>query len=75
MTAIREFLKVKNHELHMKLPEDFDYEEVEVIVMPKNNFPDDLSHLTKAVKEGANSGVSPKSHNEIFTELKEKYAN
>ncbi len=35
MTAIREFAKVKNHQLHIELPEGFDYDEVEVIVMPR----------------------------------------
>ena len=35
MTALREFIKVKNHEINIKLPDDFDYEEVEVIIMPK----------------------------------------
>lgn len=37
MTAIREFVKINNHEIHMKLPEDFNYDEVEVIIMPKPN--------------------------------------
>jgi len=27
MTAIREFIKVKEHEIHYKLPSDFDDEE------------------------------------------------
>ena len=35
MTALREFIKVKNHEINIKLPDDFDYEEVEVVIMPK----------------------------------------
>jgi len=35
MTALRKFIKVKNHEVNIKLPNDFDYEEVEVIVLPK----------------------------------------
>ena len=35
MTAIREFIKVKNHKLEIALPVDFDYEEVEVVIMPK----------------------------------------
>ena len=35
MTALREFIKVKNHEINIKLPNDFDCEEVEVIVLPK----------------------------------------
>jgi len=34
MTAIREFTKVKNHQVTINLPDDFDYENVEVIVMP-----------------------------------------
>jgi hypothetical protein len=34
MTAIREFLKVKDHKLQIDLPEDFDYENVEVVIMP-----------------------------------------
>jgi hypothetical protein len=36
MTAIREFIKVKNHQVTIDLPDDFDYEEVEVIIMPHN---------------------------------------
>jgi len=35
MTAIREFIKVKEHEIHYKLPSDFDYDEVEIIILPK----------------------------------------
>lgn len=35
MTAIREFVKITNHEIHVKLPKDFNYDEVEVIIMPK----------------------------------------
>ena len=35
MTALREFIKVKNHEINIQLPNDFNYEEVEVIIMPK----------------------------------------
>jgi len=35
MTAIREFATVKDHQLHIELPKGFDYDEVEVIVMPR----------------------------------------
>lgn len=40
MTAIREFIKVKNHKLEIDLPADFNYDEVEVVIMPKsqNNY-------------------------------------
>jgi hypothetical protein len=35
MIAIREYAKVKDHQLHINLPKDFNFEEVEVIVMPR----------------------------------------
>lgn len=34
---------------------------------------DDLSHLHKEVEKGINSKLSPKSHKEIFQNLKSKY--
>jgi len=36
MEAIRKFLKVKNRELKITLPETFKAEEVEVIILPAN---------------------------------------
>lgn len=36
MTAIREFVKINNHEIHMKLPKEFNYDEVEVTIIPKS---------------------------------------
>jgi uncharacterized protein YpuA (DUF1002 family) len=36
MEAIRKFVKVKNRELNITLPETFDAEEVEVIILPVN---------------------------------------
>lgn len=35
MIAIREYATVKDHQLHLNLPKDFNFEEVEVIVMPR----------------------------------------
>ena len=37
MIAIREFLKVVDHKIIINLPDDFDYDEVEVVVMPKQD--------------------------------------
>jgi len=34
MTALREFIKVKNHKLEIELPKGFNYENVEVLIMP-----------------------------------------
>jgi len=37
MTALREFIKVKNRQVILDLPVGFDYENVEVVVMPVKN--------------------------------------
>lgn len=74
MTAIREFTKIKNHRLELDLPEDFNYDDVEVIIMPRNDT-DDLSRFEKEVEKGMNSSISNKSHNEVFEDLKAKYGN
>lgn len=74
MTAIREFAKVHNHILNIKLPDYFHYEDVEVLIMPRIDT-DDLSHLSNEVEIGMKSEVSDKTHDEIFAELKRKYAN
>lgn len=34
MEAIRQFVKVKNHQVTITLPEDFNAEEVEIIILP-----------------------------------------
>ncbi len=36
MEAIRRFVKVKNHQVNITLPEDFIADEVEVIIFAKN---------------------------------------
>ena len=73
MTAIREFVKVDNHMLTIKLPDYFDYKEVEVVIMPRIDN-DDLSYLNDEVEIGMNSDISDKSHEEIFENIKAKYA-
>jgi len=35
MTAIKRYAKIKNNQLNIQIPKDFDYEEVEVIILPK----------------------------------------
>ena len=37
MQAIRQIVKVKNHKINITLPDDFNAEEVEVIILPKSN--------------------------------------
>ncbi|MFE3868669.1 hypothetical protein ACFX5E_11370 [Flavobacterium sp. LS2P90] len=37
MEAIRQIVKVKNHKTNITLPDDFNAEEVEMIILPKAN--------------------------------------
>ena len=37
MEAIRKIVTVKNHQINITLPEDFNADEVEVIILPKQN--------------------------------------
>ena len=75
MTAIRHFQRVHNHKIELELPEQFEDQEVEVIVLPKEDLPDDLGHLEEAVRAGMEAEISPKSHQEVFQSLKTKYEN
>ena len=36
MLAVREYVEVIDHKLYMQLPEDFNYTDVEVIVIPRD---------------------------------------
>ncbi|MGO4906229.1 hypothetical protein [Flavobacterium sp. W20_MBD1_R3] len=36
MEAIRQIVKVKNHKISITLPDDFNADEVEVIILPKS---------------------------------------
>ena len=38
MIAIRKFVKIQNHRINLVLPQNFKYDEVEVIVLPKAEF-------------------------------------
>lgn len=38
MEAIRQFVKVKNQQVNITLPDNFIADEVEVIILPKDNF-------------------------------------
>jgi len=71
MVAIREYMTVVNNQIVITLPKDFNYDEVEVVVMPKYN--QDLSDLTQKIDDGFASKTSQKSHTKLFQELKERY--
>lgn len=71
MVAIREYMTVVNNQIVITLPKDFNYDEVEVVVMPK--YDQDLSNLTQKVDDGFTSKTSKRNHKEIFEALKKRY--
>lgn len=73
MKALRRFVEVKNRRVTIELPDDFNYDKVEVLILPKDDV-DDLGYLSREIEAGFESGISNKSHEEIFQELKKKYA-
>lgn len=73
MKVLRRFVEVKNRRITIELPDDFNYDKVEVLILPKADV-DDLSYLSREIETGFESGISNKSHEEIFQELKKKYA-
>ncbi len=72
MVALREYMQVINNQLIINLPKDFNYKEVEVVIMPKDR--EDLSQFNDEIKKGLESPISENSHDEIFDRLKTKYA-
>ena len=68
MTALREFMKVNNHTLNIKLPDDFNYENVEVVIMPvEKNQNSDWTYWSESEIEnfGKHSlGLSAKDFND-----------
>lgn len=73
MVAIREFKTVENQTLNIKLPDDFNYKEVEVIILPKESLADDWSYLEEEIDKAEMSGISDISHEELMESIKSKY--
>jgi hypothetical protein len=74
MTALREFITVKDKKIVLEVDDQFlENEEVEVIVLPKKDKVEDLSFLEKEIDKGIDSGVSANSHEDIMETLRLKY--
>jgi hypothetical protein len=73
MTAFRNFQRVHNQKVEVQLPQEFEDQEVEIIILPKDNIPDDLSYLSEAIRHGMESGRSERNHEEIMESLRQRY--
>ena len=75
MEAIRQFVKVKNHQVNITLPEDFIAEEVEVIIFAKTNDTFQLSESQIALLEERLNEPETEyiTSTESLNKIKEKY--
>ncbi|MEO6346863.1 MAG: hypothetical protein ABIO60_03045 [Aquaticitalea sp.] len=73
MEAIRQIVKVKNHSITVSLPDDFDANEVEVIIFPtnQNNYVITKWQIDKVRERTDNYLKNPKSVTNIDDFLKE----
>ena len=74
MQAIRQFIKVNGRNINITLPDDFNADEVEIIILPKN----DDTYLTDERKAILDSRVNEPSEDyisakESIEKLKNKY--
>jgi len=75
MEAIRQFVKVKNHQVTITLPEDFIADEVEVIILAKNEVDFYLSESQKKLLDDRVNEPETEyiKSTESLNRLKEKY--
>ena len=75
MEAIRQFVKVKNHQINITLPENFNADEVEVIIFAKNE--NDFQLSDSQIKLLDSRVNEPESEylksSESLNRIKEKY--
>ncbi|MEL1243275.1 hypothetical protein AAEO56_03280 [Flavobacterium sp. DGU11] len=66
MEAIRQYVKVNGRNISITLPDDFDADEVEVIILARNNDYDDI--LTDEMKAMLDQRVNEPTENYISGE-------
>lgn len=73
MNAIRKIIEVKDHQLHIQLPEDFDAQTAEVIIFPnrdENFFVPDFYY--EELNERREKHLNGKSKSYTWEEIKSK---
>ena len=73
MQSIHKVVKVVNNQVIINLPPGFTDSEVEVILKPSTGKDTAILKLEKKIDIGMRSPVCPKSHREIFDNLRKKY--
>jgi hypothetical protein len=73
MQTIHKVVKVINNQVVIDMPPDFMANEVEVTLKPLTHITPFIYELEREIDIGLKSPLSPRSHEEIFTKLKQKY--
>jgi len=79
MTALREFKKVKNGMIQVKIPDYFNSDEVEIIVMPKANpmheldpyFAERKKQIAQTISDVESGKMKVYEHDEFENEMDE----
>ena len=74
MQSIYKIVKVVNNQVIIDLPVEFEDMELEVILKPVKHKDPIIRELEKEIDAGMLSPVSGRSHEEIFDQLRKKYA-
>jgi hypothetical protein len=73
MQTIHKVVKVINNQVIIDIPPNFMANEVEVILKPLTHKDPCIYELEREIDIGMKSPISPRSHKEIFNNLKKKY--
>jgi len=74
MEAIRKIVTVKNHQINITLPEDFYADEVEVIILPKQNDFELTEEMKQVLDNRANEPTEDYlTSDESLLRIKKKY--
>ena len=73
MQTIHKVVKVINNQVIIDMPPNFMANEVEIILKPLAHKAPGIHELEREIDIGMKSPLSPRSHEEIFNNLKQKY--
>lgn len=72
MNAIRQIIEVKNHQLNISLPQDFNADKVEIIILPADDTDFELTEEEKELIRQRVKNTLPENI-KSWDKIKEKY--
>jgi len=72
MNAIRQIIEVKDHQLNISLPQDFNADKVEIIILPADDTDFEISEQEKELIRQRVKNILPENL-KSWDKIKEKY--